>query len=105
MSYTFTLQEEVRVWVDREVEIPKERIEDIKQQVLENGGSIEDFEEAVNDWIADNKWDYTGDADYCWDTEESVDWQYVTDSYNDCIEEILGDYGELFQDGLVGEIE
>lgn len=105
MSYTFTIQEEVRVWVDREVEIPKERIEDIKQQVLEDGGDIDDFEEAVKDWIADSKWDYTGDADYCWDTEESVDWQYEPDSYNDCIEEILGDYGELFQDGLVGEIE
>ena len=105
MSYTFTLQEEVRVWVDREVEIPKEQIEDIKQQVLEDGGDIDDFEDAVKDWIADNKWDYTGDADYCWDTEESVDWQYDNDSYNDCIEEILGDYEELFQDGLVGEIE
>lgn len=105
MSYTFTLQEEVRVWVDREVEIPKKHIEDIKQQVLEDGGSIDDFEEAVKDWIADNKWEYTGDADYCWDTEESMDYQYESDSYNSCIEEILGDYEELFQDDLVGEIE
>ena len=105
MSYTFTLQEQVNVWVDRTVEIPEAEIEAIKQQVLEDGGDIEDFEEAVKDWIADNKWDYTGDADYCWDTEESVDWQYDNDSYNDCIEEILGDYEELFQDGLVGEIE
>lgn len=105
MSYTFTLQEEVRVWVDREVEIPKKHIEDIKQQVLEDGGSIDDFEEAVKDWIADNKWEYTGDADYCWDTEESMDYQYEPDSYNSCIEEILGDYEELFQDDLVGEIE
>lgn len=105
MSYTFTLQEEVRVWVDRVVEVPKEHIEDIKQQVLENGGSIEDFEEAVKEWIADNKWEYTGDGDYCWDTEESVDWQYETPSYNSCIEEILSDYEELFQDDLVGEIK
>lgn len=105
MSYTFTLQEEVRVWVDRVVEVPKEHIEDIKQQVLENGGSIDDFEEAVKDWIADNKWEYAGDSDYCWDTEESVDWQYETPSYNSCIEEIISDYEELFQDGLVGEIQ
>lgn len=105
MSYTFTLQEEVRVWVDREVEIPKERIEDIKQKVLEDGGDIDDFEDAVKDWIADNKWDCAGDADYNWDTEESEDWQYEDDSYNDCIEEILSDYEELFTDGLVGEIE
>ena len=105
MSYTFTLQEEVRVYVDRLVEVPKERIEDIKQQVLEDGGDIDDFEKAVADWIADNKWEYTGDADYNWDTEESVDWQYETDSYNNCIAEILSDYEELFQDGLVGEIE
>lgn len=105
MSYTFTLQEEVRVWVDREVEVPKEHIEDIKQQVLEEGGDIDDFEDAVKDWIADNKWEYTGDADYCWDTEESIDWQYEDRSFNDCIAEILDDYEELFQDGLVGEIK
>lgn len=105
MSYTFTLQEEVRVWVDRVVEIPKEHIEDIKQQILEDGGDINDFEATVKDWIADNKWEYTGDADYCWDTEDTIDWQYENDSYNSCIREILGDYEELFQDGLVGEIK
>ena len=105
MSYTFTLQEQISVWVDRTVEIPEAEIEAIKQQVLEDGGNIEDFEDAVKDWIADNKWDYAGDPDYCWDTEDSIDWQYEDDSYNDCIEEILGDYKEAFQEGLVGEIE
>ena len=105
MSYTFTLQDQVSIWVDRTVEIPEAEIEAIKQRVLEDGGSIEDFEEAVKDWIADNKWDYTGDSDYCWDTEDTVDWQYEDDSYNACIEEILGDYKEAFQEGLVGEIE
>ena len=105
MSYTFTLQEEVRVWVDRVVTIPKGDIEDIKRQVLEDGGDIDDFEATVKDWIADNKWEYTGDADYCWDTEDTIDWQYENDSYNSCIAEILGDYEELFQDGLVGEVE
>ena len=105
MSYTFTLQEEVRIWLDREVEIPKECIEEIKQKVLEDGGDIDDFEDAVKRWIADNKWDYAGAADYNWDTEESVDWQYEDDSYNDCIDEILSDYEELFPDDLVGEIQ
>lgn len=105
MSYTFTLQEEVRICLDREVEIPKECIEEIKQQVLEDGGDIDDFEDAVKRWIADNKWNYAGDADYNWDTEESMGWQYEDDSYNDCIDEILSDYEELFPDDLVGEIE
>ena len=105
MSYTFTLQEQVNVWVDRTIEIPEADIEDIKQQVLEDGGSFEEFEEAVKDWIADNKWDYTGDSDYCWDTEESEDWQYEDESYNKCISEILDNYKESFQDGLVGELE
>lgn len=105
MSYTFTLQEQVNVWVDRTIEIPEADIEDIKQQVLEDGGSFEEFEEAVKDWIADNKWDYTGDSDYCWETEDSIDWQYEDDSYNKCISEILDNYKESFQDGLVGELE
>ena len=43
MSYTFTLQEQVSIWVDRAVEIPEEEIEAIKQRVLEDDGSIEDF--------------------------------------------------------------
>lgn len=105
MSYTFTLQELVSVWVDRTIEIPEEKIEAIKQRVLEDGGSIEDFEDAVKDLIADNKWDYVGDSDYCWETEESMDWQLENDSYNYCIEEILSKYKEQFQEGLVGEIE
>lgn len=105
MSYTFTLQEQVNVWVDRTIEIPEEEIEAIKQQVLEDDGNIEDFEDAVKDWIADNKWDYAGDSDYCWDTEESIDLQYEDDSYNKCISEILSKYKESFQDCLVGEIE
>ena len=105
MSYTFTLQEQVSIWVDRTIEIPEADIEAIKQRVLEDDGSIEDFEEAVKDWIADNKWDYAGDSEYNWDTEDTVDCQYENDSYNDCVEEILGDYKEAFQDGFVGEIE
>ena len=105
MSYTFTLQEQVSIWVDRTVEIPEEEIEAIKQRVLEDEGSIEDFEEAVKDWIADNKWDHVGDSDYCWDTEDTVDWQYEDDSYNTCMAEILSKYKESFQEGLVGEIE
>lgn len=105
MSYTFTLQEQVSIWVDRTVEIPEAEIEAIKQRVLEDEGNIEDFEDAVKDWIADNKWDYAGDSDYCWETEDSIDWQYEDDSYNDCMTEILGDYKEAFQEGLVGEIE
>lgn len=105
MSYTFTLQEQVSIWVDRTVEIPEEEIEAIKQQVLEYGGSIEDFEDAVKDWIADNKWDYAGDSDYCWDTEESIDWQLEADSFNKFISEIRSNYKESFQEGLVGEIE
>ena len=105
MSYTFTLQEQVSIWVDRTVEIPEAEIEAIKQQVLEDGGSTEDFEDAVKDWIADNKWDYAGDSDYCWDTEDTIDWQYEDDSYNTCMSEILSKYKESFQEGLVGEIE
>lgn len=105
MSYTFTLQEKVSIWIDRIVTVPKEDIEDIKRQVLEDGGDINDFEDAVKDWIADNKWEYAGDADYCWETEDTIDYQYEDASYNSCIKEILGDYEELFQDGLVGEIE
>ena len=105
MSYTFTLQELVSIWVDRTVEIPEEEIEAIKQRVLEDDGSIEDFEEAVKDWIADNKWDYAGDSDYCWDTEESMDYQLEEESFNTCMAEILSKYKESFQEGLVGEIE
>ena len=105
MSYTFTLQEQVSIWVDRTVEIPEAEIEAIKQQVLEDGGSTEDFEDAVKDWIADNKWDYAGDSDYCWETEDTIDWQYEDDSYNTCMSEILSKYKESFQEGLVGEIE
>ena len=105
MSYTFTLQEQVSIWVDRTVEIPEEEIEAIKQRVLEDEGNIEDFEDAVKDWIADNKWDYAGDSDYCWDTEDTIDWQYEDDSYNTCMSEILSKYKESFQEGLVGEIE
>lgn len=105
MSYTFTLQEQVNIWVNRTVEIPEAEIEAIKQRVLEDDGSIEDFEDAVKDWIADNRWEYAGDSDYCWDTEDTVDWQYEDDSYNKCIEDILGNYKESFQEGLVGEIE
>ena len=105
MSYTFTLQEQVSIWVDRTVEIPEAEIEAIKQQVLEDGGSFEEFEDAVKDWIADNKWDYAGDSDYCWDTEDTIDWQYEDDSYNTCMSEILSKYKESFQEGLVGEIE
>ena len=105
MSYTFILQEQVSIWVDRTVEIPEAEIEAIKQQVLEDGGSTEDFEDAVKDWIADNKWDYAGDSDYCWETEDTIDWQYEDDSYNTCMSEILSKYKESFQEGLVGEIE
>ena len=105
MSYTFTLQEQVNIWVDRTVEIPEEEIEAIKQRVLEDEGNIEDFEDAVKDWIADNKWDYAGDSDYCWDTEESIDWQLEADSFNKFISEIRSNYKEYFQEGLVGEIE
>ena len=105
MSYTFTLQEQVSIWIDRTVEIPEEEIEAIKQRVLEDDGSIEDFEDAVKDWIADNKWDYAGDSDYCWDTEESIDWQFEDESFNECIAEIRDNYKESFQEGLVGEIE
>ena len=105
MSYTFTLQEQVSIWVDRTVEIPEEEIEAIKQRVLEDYGSIEDFEDAVKDWIADNKWDYVGGSDYGWDTEESIDWQYEADSFNKFISEIRSNYKKSFQEGLVGEIE
>ena len=105
MSYTFTLQEQVSIWVDRTVEIPEEEIEAIKQQVLEDGGNIKDFEEAVKDWIADNKWDYAGDSDYFWDTEESIDWQLEEESFNEFISKIRDNYKESFQEGLVGEIE
>ena len=105
MSYTFTLQEQVNIWVDRTIEIPEAEIETIKQQVLADGGSIEEFEEAVKDWIADNKWDYAGDSDYCWDTEESIDWQFEEDSFNEFISKIRDNYKESFQEGLVGEIE
>lgn len=89
-------------------EVPKEQIEDIKQQVLEDGGSIDDFEDAIKDWISDNKWEYTGDSEYCYETEDSIDWQYEDHSYASCIEEIVGDYEEQFnmlQEGLVGEIQ
>lgn len=105
MSYTFTIQEQVNIWVDRTIEIPEAEIEAIKQQVLEDDGSIEDFEDAVKDWIADNKWDYAGDSEYCWDTEESIDWQFEEESFNECMTEILSNYKESFQDDLVGEIE
>lgn len=105
MSYTFTLQEQVSILVDRTVEIPEEEIEAIKQRVLEDSGSIEDFEDAVKDWIADNKWDYAGDSDYLWDTEENIDWQFEEDSFNEFISEIRDNYKESFQEGLVGEIE
>ena len=105
MSYTFTLQDKVSIWVDRTVEIPEEEIEAIKQRVLEDEGNIEDFEEAVKDWIADNKWDYAGDSDYCWDTEESMDDQLEEESFNKFISEIRDNYKESFQEGLVGEIE
>ena len=105
MSYTFTLQEQVSVWVNRDVEIPEAEIEAIKQQVLEDGGSTEDFEDAVKDWIADNKWDYAGDSDYCWETEDTIDWQLEADSFNKFISEIRSNYKESFQEGLVGEIE
>ena len=105
MSYTFTLQEQVSIWVDRTVEIPEEEIEAIKQRVLEDEGSIEDFEEAVKDWIADNKWDYAGDSDYCWETEDSMDYQLEEESFNKFISEIRDNYKESFQEGLVGEIE
>ena len=105
MSYTFTLQEQVSICVDRTVEIPEEEIEAIKQRVLEDDGSIEDFEDAVKDWIADNKWDYAGDTEYNWDTEESMDWQFEADSFNTCMAEIISKYKESFQEGLVGEIE
>lgn len=105
MSYTFTLQEQVNVWVDRTIEIPEEEIEAIKQRVLEDDGNIEDFEDAVKDWIADNKLDYVGDSDYCWDTEESIDWQFEEESFCKFIEDIRDKYKESFQDDLVGEIE
>ena len=105
MSYTFTIQEMVSIWVNRTVEIPEAEIEAIKQQVLEDGGSIEDFENAVKDWIADNKWDYAGDSDYCWDTEENMDYQFEDESFNKCMAEILSNYKESFQEGLVGERE
>ena len=105
MSYTFTLQEQVNIWVDRTVEIPEAEIEAIKQQVLEDCGSFEDFEDAVKDWIADNKWDYAGDSEYNWDTEESIDWQFEDESFNTCMAEIRSNYEEPFQEGLVGEIE
>ena len=105
MSYTFTLQEQVSIWVDRTVEIPEEEIEAIKQRVLEDDGSIEDFEDAVKDWIADNKWDYAGDSDYCWETEDSMDYQLEEESFNKFISEIRDNYKESFQEGLVGEIE
>lgn len=105
MSYTFTLQEQVNVWVDRTIEIPEEEIEAIKQRVLEDDGNIEDFEDAVKDWIADNKLDYVGDSDYCWDTEESIDWQFEEESFCKFIEDIRDNYKESFQEGLVGEIE
>ena len=105
MSYTFTLQEQVSIWVDRTVEIPEAEIEAIKQQVLADGGSIEDFEEAVKDWIADNKWDYAGGADYNWDTEDSMDWQFEDESFNKFISDVRDNCKEFFQDGLVGEIE
>ena len=105
MSYTFTLQEQVSMWVNRDVEIPEEEIEAIKQRVLEDNGSIEDFEDAVKDWISDNKWDYAGESDYCWDTEDSMDWQFEEDSFNKFISEIHNNYKESFQEGLVGEIE
>ena len=108
MSYTFTLQEKVSLWVDRVVEVPKEVIEDIKQQTLENDGSIEDFEDAVKDWIEDHQWENIGDSEYLYETEDSLDWQFEEDSYANCIGEIVGDYEEEFnmmQEGLVGEIQ
>lgn len=105
MSYTFTLQEQVNIWVDRTVEIPEAEIEAIKQRVLEDDGNIEDFEDAVKDWIADNKWDYAGDTEYNWDTEESIDWQLEEESFNEFISKIRDNYKESFQEGLVGEIE
>lgn len=105
MSYTFTLQEQVSIWVDRDVEIPEEEIEAIKQQVLEDGGDIKDFEDAVKDWLADNKWDYVGDSDYNWETEDSLDWQFEEESFYKFIEGIRDNYKESFQEGLVGEIE
>ena len=105
MSYTFTLQEQVNIWVDRTIEIPESEIEAIKQRVLEDEGSIEDFEDAVKDWIADHKWDYAGDSDYNWDTEDSIDWEYEAESFNKCIEEIISNCKESFQDGLVGELQ
>ena len=107
MSYTFTLQEKVSLWADRTIEIPEEEIEAIKQRVLENDGDVDDFEKSVKEWIEDHQWEYTGDSDYCWDTEDSIDWQFEEDSYANCIEEIIDDYKEQFnllQDGLVGEI-
>lgn len=105
MSYTFTLQEQVSIWVNRTVEIPEAEIEAIKQRVLEDDGNIEDFKDAVKDWIADNKWDYAGEADYCWDTEDSMDWQLEADSFNEFMSEIRDKYKDSFQEGLVGEIE
>ena len=105
MSYTFTLQEQVNIWVDRTIEIPEAEIEAIKQSVLEDGGNIEDFEDAVKDWIADHKWDYAGESDYNWDTEDSIDWQFEEDSFNEFISEIRDNYKESFQDGLAGELQ
>lgn len=106
MAYQFTIRETIQVDRLTAIEIPDEEIQSICKSVKDNGGTLEDFKEVVEDFIADNKWDFQGDSDIQWDTEESLEYNYE-DDYNDCIGSIVGDYADDFNTDIVsiGELQ
>lgn len=106
MTYQFTIRETIQVDRLAAIEIPDEEIQSICESVKNDGGTLEEFKEAVEDFITDSKWDFQEDSDIQWDTEDTLDYNYE-DDYNDCIDSIVGDYADDFNTDIVsiGELQ
>lgn len=106
MSYQFTIRETIQVDRLAVIEIPDGELQSICESVKNDGGTLEEFKEVVENFIADNKWDFQENSDIQWDTEESLEYNYE-DDYNDCIDSIVSDYEDNFNTDIIsiGELQ
>ena len=107
MPIEFTFDEYYRGTRRHYCRISETKIEEMKQQAIENGDSLDDFVDSVKDYIKeDSPWDWSTDEEAINEEYDDIEYdfdeleQYIYDEYK----EIFDGEEELEEEILLGEI-